>query len=55
VRAVLGPVVDLAAEIKVAIVGIMHFNKKIDITNVLLRIGQPCLRCYCTPRLRCGQ
>jgi putative DNA primase/helicase len=39
VRAVLGPVCELAAELKVAIVGIMHFNKKIDITNALLRIS----------------
>jgi hypothetical protein len=39
VRAVLAPVVDLAAELNVAIVGIMHFNKKIDVTNVLLRMS----------------
>jgi hypothetical protein len=39
VRAVLGPLVSLAAELKVAIIGIMHFNKKLDVTNVLLRIS----------------
>jgi putative DNA primase/helicase len=39
VRAVLAPVVDLAAEHMVAIVGIMHFNKKTDITNAMLRIS----------------
>jgi putative DNA primase/helicase len=39
VRAVLGPVCELAAELKVAIVGVMHFNKKIDVTNALLRIS----------------
>ena len=39
VRAVLGPLVDLAAELKISIVAIMHFNKKVDITNALLRIS----------------
>jgi hypothetical protein len=39
VRAVLAPVVHLAAELKVAIIGIMHFNKKVDVTNALLRIS----------------
>jgi putative DNA primase/helicase len=39
VRAVLGPLVNLAAELKVAMIGIMHFNKKLDVTNVLLRVS----------------
>jgi hypothetical protein len=39
VRAVLGPVADLAEKLKIAIIGILHFNKKMDITNVLLRIS----------------
>jgi hypothetical protein len=39
VRAVLGPVTDLASEFMVSIVGIMHFNKKTDVTNALLRIS----------------
>jgi hypothetical protein len=39
VRAVLSPVTDLANELMVSIVGIMHFNKKTDVTNVVLRIS----------------
>jgi hypothetical protein len=31
--------VDLAAELKVAIVGIMHFNKKAEVDNVVLRVS----------------
>jgi hypothetical protein len=39
VRAVLSPVADLAEELNIAILGIMHFNKKLDVVNVLLRIS----------------
>jgi putative DNA primase/helicase len=39
VRAVLAPLVDLALETRVSIIGIMHFNKKVDVTNALLRIS----------------
>jgi putative DNA primase/helicase len=39
VRAVLGPVKQLAEELGIAIIGVMHFNKKVDITNALLRIS----------------
>jgi putative DNA primase/helicase len=39
VRGVLMPLKTLAEEMKVAIVGVMHFNKKIDVTNALLRIS----------------
>jgi putative DNA primase/helicase len=39
VRAVLTPLVALAAEMKVAIIAVMHFNKKMDVTNALLRIS----------------
>jgi DNA polymerase len=39
VRAVLGPLKDLAEELKVAVVTVMHFNKKVDITNALLRVS----------------
>jgi putative DNA primase/helicase len=39
VRAVLAQLVDLAAEMKVAIIGVLHFNKKLDVTNALLRIS----------------
>jgi hypothetical protein len=39
VRAVLGPLKEFAAELHLSILGVMHFNKKVDITNVLLRIS----------------
>ena len=39
VRAALAPLKDLAEEMKVAIITVMHFNKKIDITNALLRVS----------------
>jgi putative DNA primase/helicase len=39
VRAVLGPLADLAAELEVAIIGLLHFNKKADLTSVMLRMG----------------
>ena len=39
VRAVLGPVVSLAAELKLSVIGVMHFDKKLDVTNALLRIS----------------
>jgi hypothetical protein len=39
VRAVLGPVCELAEELHVAIIAVMHFNKKVDVTNALLRIA----------------
>jgi hypothetical protein len=39
VRAVLGPLVDMAGELKIAEIGVMHFNKKTDVTNALLRIS----------------
>jgi putative DNA primase/helicase len=39
VRAVLGPLAELAAELKIAILGLLHFNKKTDVTNVMLRIS----------------
>jgi DNA polymerase len=39
VRAVLGPLKELAEEMRVAIIAIMHFNKKLDVVNVLLRIS----------------
>src|SRR6185503_13492105 len=39
VRAVLGPVIELATELKITIIGVMHFNKKVDVTNALLRIS----------------
>jgi putative DNA primase/helicase len=39
VRAVLGPLVDMLDEMLIAGIGIMHFNKKVDVTNALLRIS----------------
>jgi putative DNA primase/helicase len=39
VRALLGPVTDLATELMVSIIAVMHFNKKTDVTNALLRIS----------------
>jgi putative DNA primase/helicase len=39
VRSRLEPVAALAEEAGVAVIGIMHFNKKVDVTNVVLRIS----------------
>ena len=39
VRGFLTPLTDLAAEKHVAIIGVMHFNKKADVTNAMLRIA----------------
>jgi hypothetical protein len=53
VRAVLGPLVHLAGEHRIAIIAIMHFNKKVDITNALLRISNSLAFGWrCAPRLR---
>ena len=39
VRAVLAPVVEMAARLGISIISVMHFNKKTDETNALLRIS----------------
>jgi len=39
VRGVLGPLKELAEEMMAAIIGIMHFNKKSDVTDAMLRIA----------------
>jgi putative DNA primase/helicase len=39
VRAVLGPLTIMLEEMNIAAIGIMHFNKKTDVTNALLRIS----------------
>jgi putative DNA primase/helicase len=39
VRGVLTPLTLLAAEMAIAVIGVMHFNKKTDVTNALLRIS----------------
>jgi putative DNA primase/helicase len=38
VRAVLTPLKELAEELRVAVIAIMHFNKKADVLNMMLRI-----------------
>jgi hypothetical protein len=38
VRSVLAPLQELAGEAGAAVVGLMHFNKKVDVLNMLLRI-----------------
>ena len=39
VRGFLMPLTDLASEKRLSVVGIMHFNKKTDVTNAMLRIA----------------
>ena len=39
VRGFLKPLTDLAAKKKISVLGIMHFNKKADVTNAMLRIA----------------
>jgi DNA polymerase len=39
VRAVLGPLKEFAESLRVLVLGILHFNKKTDVTNVLLRVS----------------
>ena len=39
VRGFLKPLTDLAAKKKICVLGIMHFNKKADVTNAMLRIA----------------
>jgi putative DNA primase/helicase len=39
VRGVLAPLVELAAEKQVLVLGVMHFNKKSDVDNAMLRIS----------------
>jgi putative DNA primase/helicase len=39
VRGVLSPLTDLAAEKQVAIIGVVHFDKKADVHNAMLRIS----------------
>jgi putative DNA primase/helicase len=39
VRGVLAPLTKLAEDKRIAIIGIMHFNKKADVTNAMLRIA----------------
>jgi hypothetical protein len=39
VRAVLNPLINLAHEYRLSIIGLLHFNKKIDVTHVLARLS----------------
>jgi putative DNA primase/helicase len=39
VRAVLTPLQDLAAELHATVLAIMHFNKKMDVLNLLVRVS----------------
>jgi DNA polymerase len=39
VRAVLGPLKEFAEELRLFILGVIHFNKKMDVTNLLLRVS----------------
>lgn len=39
VRGMLAPLTRLAEDKKISIIGIMHFNKKADVTNAMLRIA----------------
>src|SRR5262249_12349069 len=39
VRAMIGPLKEFAEELRLFILGVMHFNKKMDITNLLLRVS----------------
>jgi putative DNA primase/helicase len=39
VRAVLAPLTKLAEQKRISVIGIMHFNKKADVTNAMLRIA----------------
>ena len=39
VRGFLTPLTQLAAELQICVIGIMHFNKKVDVTSAILRIA----------------
>jgi DNA polymerase I-like protein with 3'-5' exonuclease and polymerase domains len=39
VRAMIGPLKEFAEELRLCFLGIMHFNKKMDVTNLLLRVS----------------
>ena len=52
VRAVLSPLVDLASQLKVSVIGVMHFNKKVDVNNAS-RVRQSRLQCNGTTLVGC--
>ena len=39
VRAMIGPLKEFAEELRLFILGVMHFNKKMDVTNLILRVS----------------
>src|SRR5262249_56580511 len=39
VRAVLSPLKTFAEELRATMLGILHFNKKTDVTNIMLRVS----------------
>src|SRR5262249_24747052 len=39
VRAVLSPLKTFAEELRTTVLGILHFNKKTDVTNIMLRVS----------------
>jgi DNA polymerase I-like protein with 3'-5' exonuclease and polymerase domains len=39
VRAMIGPLKEFAEELRLFVLGVMHFNKKMDVTNLLLRVS----------------
>jgi putative DNA primase/helicase len=53
VRGVLAPLTELAAEKQISLLGILHFNKKTDVDNAMLRISDSLAfaatarHCYC--------
>jgi putative DNA primase/helicase len=55
VRAVLGPVVEFAADLKVAIVGLMHLEKSRHHQRLATHLRQPRVWRHRAPRLWCDQ
>jgi DNA polymerase I-like protein with 3'-5' exonuclease and polymerase domains len=39
VRAILSPLKQFAEDLEIAVIGVLHFNKKTDVTNVMLRVS----------------
>jgi hypothetical protein len=39
VRAILSPLKQFTEDLELAVIGVMHFNKKTDVTNVMLRVS----------------
>ncbi|PWT80373.1 MAG: hypothetical protein C5B58_11765 [Acidobacteria bacterium] len=39
VRAILSPLKEFAETMRISVLGVMHFNKKTDVTNIMLRVS----------------